>query len=222
VFLQHTDFTAQRLLKLRREIETASSRALPSITTPASNPTLPVNTATLTVIRTGIFGVALRDFGSVDLREASEFAKSVHGPLAVLTLPSLHPPQLDSILRALDRAVPPKKPKTEQELAKELEEKNADPATPGRKIKRRRPILTPELKLVGALMEGKFFKADAVHCVANLPTLDTLRAQLIGLLSSPSTQLASVLSEASGGKLARALEGLKKGLEERQDREVVS
>jgi hypothetical protein len=37
---------------------------------------------------------------------------------------------------------------------------------------------------------------------------------LVGLLSSPATQLAMTLSEASGGRLARTLEGLKKGLEE--------
>jgi len=44
--------------------------------------------------------------------------------------------------------------------------------------------------------------------------LDTLHSQIIGLLSSPGTQLAGVLSEASGGKLARTLEGLKKSVED--------
>ena len=50
--------------------------------------------------------------------------------------------------------------------------------------------------------------------VAKLPTSDVLRAQLVGLLSAPSAQLAAVLSQASGGTLARTLEGLKKSLEE--------
>ena len=57
------------------------------------------------------------------------------------------------------------------------------------------------------------------NIVAKLPTLDTLRAQLVGLLSAPATQLAMVLSEASGGKLARTLEGLKKSLEEDQSQD---
>jgi len=50
--------------------------------------------------------------------------------------------------------------------------------------------------------------------VSKLPTLDTLRAQVVGLLSAPASQLAMILGEASGGKLARTLEGLKIGLEE--------
>jgi hypothetical protein len=42
--------------------------------------------------------------------------------------------------------------------------------------------------------------------------LGMLQAQIVGLLSSPGMQLAAVLSEASGGKLARTLEGLKKSV----------
>ena len=58
-------------------------------------------------------------------------------------------------------------------------------------------------------------------CVADLSTLDALRAQIVGLLSAPAAQLAMVLSEASGGKLARTLEGFKKSLEpEEQDGEA--
>lgn len=81
-------------------------------------------------------------------------------------------------------------------------------------MKRVKPTLTPELTVMGALIEGKVFKASAVKDVASLPTLDTLRAQLIGLVSSPANQIASVLGQASGGQLARTLEGFKKGLED--------
>lgn len=105
-------------------------------------------------------------------------------------------------------------PKTPDEIKKELEEKTADPETPGRRVKRMRKILHPELKLVGALIEGHVFLPERVRDVSNFPTLDTLRAQIVGLLSAPATQLAGVLSQASGGRLARTLEGLRKGLEE--------
>jgi ribosomal protein L10 len=71
--------------------------------------------------------------------------------------------------------------------------------------------------LLGALIEGRVFVAEGVRDVAKLPTLDTLRAQIVGLLQSPAVQLALVLQEASGGRLARTLEGLKKGLEEDQN-----
>ena len=65
-------------------------------------------------------------------------------------------------------------------------------------------------------MEGRVFVKSGLEQVAKLPTLDTVRAQIVGLLSAPAAQLSGVLSMASGGQLARTLEGLKKGLEEEQ------
>lgn len=216
IILHHNDFTAQRLIKLRRDILVASSRTTPSLAspTPAAVPATPLPPPTLTVIRTSIFGAALRDFPGVNLEEADKMIGDTAGGFAVLALPSFDPPQLNAILRALDRGVPPRKPKTPEELKKELEEKNADPATPGRRVKRIRQVMQPELKLVGALIDGRVFLPQGVRDVSKLPTLDTLRAQIVGLLSAPANQLAGVLSEASGGRLARALEGLRKGLEE--------
>jgi hypothetical protein len=74
-------------------------------------------------------------------------------------------------------------------------------------VKQLRKVHEPELALMGALIEGRVYKSEGVNEVARLPTLGTLQAQIVGLLSSPSAQLAAVLSEASGGKLARTLEG---------------
>lgn len=67
---------------------------------------------------------------------------------------------------------------------------------------------------MGAIIENRVLLAGDVQTTSKLPTLGTLHAQIVGLLSAPAAQLAMVLGEASGGKLARALEGLKKGLEE--------
>ena len=221
IFLHHNDFTAQRLIKLRRDIFVASNRVTPSLASPSPGaiPTTPTPQPSLTIIRTSIFGAALRDFPNIDLDKVGKMTSEVTGGLAVLSLPALDPPQLNGILRALDRGVPPRKPKTEEELAKELAEKNADPATPGRRVKRMRPIRQPELRLVGALIDGQVFLPERVRDVSKLPSLETLRAQIVGLLSSPATQLAGVLSQASGGRLARTLEGLRKGLEETQSSE---
>lgn len=137
------------------------------------------------------------------------------GGLAVLTLPHLNPPQLNAVLNTLSRAVPPRIPKTAAEI--EQERKLAEAAfVPGRRPKRQRPEPIPELKLRGALIEGRLMGVREVQEVAKLPTLETLRAQLVGLISAPSAQITAVLSQASGGKLARTLEGLKKSLEEGQ------
>jgi ribosomal protein L10 len=150
----------------------------------------------------------------LDIKESGKIAELVSGPLAVLTLPSLHPPQLNAILRAFERNIPPKRPKTPEEVQKELEGKNSDPAMPGRRIKRMRPILQPELNVVGALIERQVYTREGVDEVSKLPTLQSLREQLVGLISSPGIQLTAVMNEAGGGRMARTLEGLKKGLEE--------
>ena len=217
IFLLHADFTAQRLVKLRKDIIVASGHPAPSLAniSPSAITSKPLPPPpTLTVLRTAVFGAALRDFVSIPIGESEKLASMVKGGLAVLNLPDLDPPRLKSVLRALERGVPPKKPKTPEELKKELLDKNADPATPGRRVKRVRPTLQPELKVVAALVERRLFTVDGLRGVSKLPTLETLRAQIVGLLSSPAIQLAAVLGEASGGKLARTLEGLKTSLEE--------
>ncbi|KAF8913185.1 hypothetical protein CPB84DRAFT_523737 [Gymnopilus junonius] len=216
LLLHHDDFTAQRLRKLRGDIATAAEKTQPSLSSPLplSPATSTPAQATLTVVRTSIFGAALRDLPGINLAEAELMINNTPGQFAVLSLSSLHPPQLGAILRAMDRSVPPKQPKTEEEIKQELEEKNADPAQPGRRMKRVRQVRIPGLKLMGAIVENRILLPNNVQEVSKLPSLDTIRAQIVGLLSAPAAQLAAILSEASGGRLARTLEGLKKGLEE--------
>jgi ribosomal protein L10 len=216
IFLQHDKFSVPRLIKLRKEIAKVALRhasPTPSLANPGPNPVpaLP----TLSVIRTSLFGVALRDFAPVDAKTSEEIAQTVQGGLAVLSLPALNPPQLQAILRALERNVPKPKPRTAEQLKQAAALKAQDPPNPGRRVKRSRNVLEPELMLMGALIEGRVFKAEGVKEVAKLPTLGTLHAQIVGLLSSPGAQLAAVLSEASGGKLSRTLEGLKQSLTEK-------
>jgi len=178
-------------------------------------------TPTLSVIRTSLFGVALRDFAPIDAKTSEEIAQTAQGGLAVLSPPIFNPPQLLAILRALDRSAPRPKPPTAEELKQAAALEAQDPPNPGRRVKRMRKIHEPELALMGALIEGRVFKAEGVNQVARLPTLGTLQAQIVGLLNSPGAQLAAVLSEGSGGKLARTLEGLKKSLEEGEGEEDI-
>lgn len=208
ILLRHNDFTVLRLTKLRTDIAAASKRPSQSLTSPLSLPD-----PTLTVIRSSVFGAALREFPNIDLDKVSEMIEGQSGALAALSLPNLDPLQLKAILRAFERGVPPRKPKTPEELAKALQEKNADPATPGRRIKRARPTLQPELRVVGAIFNGQILLPEKVKDISTLPSLETLHAQIVGLLSSPGMQLAGVLSTASGGRLARTLEGFRRGLE---------
>ncbi|KII93934.1 hypothetical protein PLICRDRAFT_49930 [Plicaturopsis crispa FD-325 SS-3] len=222
IFLQHADFTAKRLERLRRDISVAANKAAPSLATPSPHPVSTSPEPQLTVIKTAIFGVALRDFAPLDKDAIDGIAGLVEGGLAVLTLPVFNPPQLNAILRTMDRTVPPRKPETEEDRERKRQAKLADPETPGKETPRPKEELPPGLILRGAMIDGRVFKPDSVKQVAQLPTLQTLHAQIVGLLSTPATQLAGVLSEASGGKLARTLEGLKKSLEEAQAPETQS
>lgn len=88
-------------------------------------------------------------------------------------------------------------------------------------MKRVREERTPELKVVGVVVEGRVFlkEGGGVREVAGLETLGTLRAQIVGMLSAPAGQLAALLGEASGGRVARTLDGFRKSLEEAQEEE---
>jgi ribosomal protein L10 len=206
LFLTHTDFNAKNLIALRSHITNAHQAQQKYLQQEQQKPTL-------SMIRTGIFGVALRDFPSIPIEESAKLASWLQGPLALLYLPLLHPPHLAAILKAIDRAVPQKR-QEEEARRKQEADKNADPETPGRKVKKRRPVLYPKLALVGALIDGRMYATEQVREIANSPPLGTLRAQLIGLLRGPSVQLAALLNEAGGGKLVRTLEGLKPSLAE--------
>lgn len=225
VFLQHTNFSISRLTKLRKDIAAATARKggfAPSLLNPGPTPLTPstdpsiTTPPSLTVIRTSVFGAALRNYAPIDAKAANEISKTVENGLVVLSLPSLDPPTLNAILNALQKSVPALKPGEKGQTPSKKPSADDPDFVPGRRVKRVKPTLTPELTVMGALIEGRVFKMAAVRDVASLPTLDTLRAQLIGLISSPANQIAGILGQASGGQLARTLEGFKKGLEDAQ------
>jgi ribosomal protein L10 len=170
---------------------------------------------TFTIVNTNYFGVALRQHPDFDHATQKTIEEMVKGGLAVLSFPDLNPPQLDAVLKVLARTIPLRKPKTQAEI--DAEKKEAEESyVPGRRPKGPAPPSVPELLVVGALIEGRAYETERLKEVAKLPTLDMLRAQIVGLLSAPGSQIAAVLNEASGGKLARTLEGFKKSLEDAQ------
>jgi large subunit ribosomal protein L10 len=62
-----------------------------------------------------------------------------------------------------------------------------------------------KLVILGGAMGRTVMNADAVKALAELPSLDELRAKLIGLLQAPATKIARILKEP-GAKLARVLQ----------------
>lgn len=62
-----------------------------------------------------------------------------------------------------------------------------------------------KLVIIGGSMGKTLLDPNGVRALADLPTLDELRATLIGLLNAPATKIARILKEP-GAKLARVLQ----------------
>ena len=56
--------------------------------------------------------------------------------------------------------------------------------------------------LVGGSLGPRTLDAAGVRALAELPSLDTLRARIVGMISTPATRIAGML-QAPGGQLAR-------------------
>ncbi len=61
---------------------------------------------------------------------------------------------------------------------------------------------TDKIEIVGGAMGTQILNADGVRALATMPSLDELRAKLIGLIQAPATKLAQ-LATAPAAKLAR-------------------
>ena len=61
-----------------------------------------------------------------------------------------------------------------------------------------------KFSIVGAMMGAQILDAAAVDALARLPSLDQLRAKIIGVLQAPATRVASVI-QAPAAQLARVL-----------------
>ena len=82
-----------------------------------------------------------------------------------------------------------------------------------RGIKPKQPVLN---LLVGLADGERVMPAKEVQAMVKLPELDTLRAQVVGMLEGQGRTLVGVLGQAGGGGLVRTLQGLEQGMKENQ------
>ncbi len=61
-----------------------------------------------------------------------------------------------------------------------------------------------KLTIVGGGLGEQQLDVEGVKSLATMPSLDELRAKLLGLLQTPATRIAGVL-QAPGGQIARVL-----------------
>ncbi len=59
-----------------------------------------------------------------------------------------------------------------------------------------------KLVVLGGALGTQMLDADGIKALADLPSLDTLRARLVGLIATPATRIAGVL-QAPAAQLAR-------------------
>lgn len=62
-----------------------------------------------------------------------------------------------------------------------------------------------KLTIVGGSMGGQVLDPNGIKALATLPSLDELRAKIIGVLRAPATKIAGVL-QAPAGQLARVFQ----------------
>ena len=58
--------------------------------------------------------------------------------------------------------------------------------------------------VIGGALGAQMLNADGIKALADLPSLDSLRARLVGMIQTPATRIAGVLA-APAGQLARVL-----------------
>ncbi|GAA5866490.1 hypothetical protein JCM8547_000641 [Rhodosporidiobolus lusitaniae] len=205
LFLRPGDFNAHEWRDLRAQLA-ALPPALPadlsssSSSSSSSSADSPSSDLKLTLLRPGLLPALLRNPPSSSSSSSSPLdsallAHSSHlkGPLCVLTSPSLHPPTLSSVLKLLtkfSRTPPPNAP---------------PPAADAAPLDR--------LSVLSSLVEHRAVDAARTQKIAELPPLEVLRAQIVGLLSAPGSRITGVLG-ARAREVGRTVEGFKVGLEE--------
>ena len=216
LFVSLKDVPSGTMRKIRRELEntTQPKSASNPFGMPKAIEAIERNPPKLTFIRSHMFLAAMRGDGTIK-GARKQTVPLFQGQMAILALPSLDPDHLLAVLKTLERAVPKSKAgASNAPSSKSREEEMLTMPPPGGGGMRKAKAPTVEsLAVLGGIVEGQLFMLEGLREVTKLPTLQTLRAQIIGLLSSPGSQLAAVLNQAAGGRLARTLEGLKQKLE---------
>lgn len=64
-------------------------------------------------------------------------------------------------------------------------------------------------KVIGGILDGKVLSEQDVETLSKLPSLDELRARIVGIISTPATRIAGIL-QAPAGQLARVFSAYSK------------
>lgn len=195
LFLRPGDFAAHEWRTLRQQIAAVPPPPPPPSAPSGGGEAAAGNQLRLTYLRPGLMPAVLRNLDGRTPIDTRLLADATHasGPLAALTAPTLHPPTLLRVLHLL-------------QTFSRTPAANAPPAAPDAPPPERLTLLSSLLDRSAAA------DPDRTLRVAQLPPLEVLHAQIVGLLSAPGARITGVVS-ARAADLARTLQGFKVGLE---------
>ena len=174
--------------KKKSKVKSAVEEDNPDLAVP------PDTRATFMVVRSGVLGAVHR----ARPRESS-LAPWCDGQRAFIVCPVISGDYIGKVLKVVRRAV---------KEAQKPDSKNAKGSGPKQSA----------LNLLVGLVEGsRVVSASEVEALTKTPDLDTLRAQVVGMLEGQGRSLVGVLGQAGGGGLVRTLQGLEAGMKDKEE-----
>lgn len=237
VFLKPADFSVAELTRLRVELAAiesppplASTSRIPGALSSSStsdghqsgspSPSSPSIVAAaeesglsrprFLFVRAGLLQPTFRQMRNVPSKNVLAHLEQHKGNIALLTLPTLHPPSLKAALAAIKKLSDTDDPRQQVAAAAAAKKAGAGKSQSADGTKAAR------LPVISALIEGKEVLAPALHDMASLPPLDEILAQLVAVLETPARNIIGLSTQAAGLDLVRTLEGFRVGLEEAQ------
>jgi len=228
--LQHGNLSVGELSKMRSEIKSVEIPGA-SAAEGTEGATEIRRKAKFTMVRSGLMSPILKSHPNKNVKSLKPIFT---GPIALITIPSpsnssdgFSPKYISSLISILDKALGLRKGMSGKYDLKD-----------GSVTSNPRLVLLAAMVLNGNVRDltkaekrvtnsklgtsswternARVLNVNALRDASKLPELETLRAQIIGLLSSPASQLMGVLSQASGMNLAMTLEARKRDLEEKK------
>ncbi|CAD6579259.1 MAG: hypothetical protein CYPHOPRED_000837 [Cyphobasidiales sp. Tagirdzhanova-0007] len=242
VLLKPADFTVAELTKLRVDLSSvplAREKKTPSAEDiNAASATASLSSSSsyseqqrprFTYLRPGLLKPALLGLPSIPSNAILSHLAAHTGNLAVLTLPTLHPPTLKAALKAIQLlSSSPNLRKLQAAAAAAATTTGKGGASPAAASKAQKPqgpakkvIQEDRLPVLSALVDQKAIDLQQLTSISDLPPLEEVLVQLVGLLQSPARNVIGLAQQAAGGDLVRTLDAFRIGLEKRDsgDRE---
>lgn len=223
VFLKPGDFSVAEITKLRVDLsliqegdESASTPSADEINDAARS-----SRPRLMFLRPGLLKPVFKQLSHIPSSAVIQALEKEGGSIAILTMDSLHPPTLKAALAAVKKlSSSPNVRKLQAAAAAAASSGGAGKAGKAAGVAARPAaganVQEDRIPVISAVIDGREILKDDLSRIAELPSMDQILAQLVGVLELPTRSIIGMTSRAGGQDLLRALEGFKVGLEEQQ------